>query len=159
MATYKKKSKSTKNKEEEMEKQIENIEKNLNTLEKISKEQETKKKQEEKRKKLVEKKIGAIREDLKEQLLAQNKFGKQFDDLIEDYIFFVRLKEDLQYDIQENGIRYRTMTGNGYLIDKPNESVQNLVKINAQMLKILQDLELKAPEDNPEEGEGDDLLQ
>lgn len=46
----------------------------------------------------------------------------------------------------------------GYLTDKPNESVQNLVKINAQMLKILQDLELKAPDENPKEGGGDDLL-
>lgn len=158
MPAKKKTSKTTKNKEEIMEKQVENLENNINALEKINKEQKEREKQETKRKKALEDKIEAIREDLKSQLLAQNKFGKQFDNLVEDYIFFVKLKEDLQYDIQTNGIRYRTMTGNGYPTDKPNESVQNLVKINAQMLKILQDLELKAPEDNPEEGEGDDLL-
>lgn len=158
MQTKKKTSKSNKKEEKVMKKQIENIERNLNVLEKIDKEEKRKEKQEEERKELVKNKIDEIREDLKGQLFAQNKFGKQFDDLVEDYIFFVKLKEDLQYDIQENGIRYRTMTGNGYPVDKPNESVQNLVKINAQMLKILQDLELKAPEDNPGEGEGDDLL-
>ena len=141
-----------------MEKQVENLENNIEVLEKIDKEQKEREKQQAKRKKVLEDKIEAIREDLKSQLLAQNKFGKQFDDLVEDYIFFVKLKEDLQYDIQINGIRYKTMTGNGYPTYKPNESVQNLVKTNAQMLKILQDLELKAPEDNPEEGEGDDLL-
>lgn len=158
MPAKKKTSKNAKNKEKVIEKQIENLENNIEVLEKIDKEQKEREKQEAKRKKALEDKIEAIREDLKSQLLAQNKFGKQFDDLVEDYIFFVKLKEDLQYDIQTNGIRYRTMTGNGYPTDKPNESVQNLVKINAQMLKILQDLELKAPEDNPEEGEGDDLL-
>lgn len=158
MPAKKKTSKSVKSKEKVIEKQIENLENNIEVLEKIDKEQKEREKQEAKRKKVLEDKIEAIREDLKSQLLAQNKFGKQFDDLVEDYIFFVKLKDDLQYDIQTNGIRYRTMTGNGYLTDKPNESVQNLVKINAQMLKILQDLELKAPEDNPEEGEGDDLL-
>lgn len=78
--------------------------------------------------------------------------------MIEDYIFLVKLKEELQYDISINGIRYEAKTGNGYKTDKPNESVQNLLKVNAQMLKILQDLELKAPEEGPREGEGDDLL-
>lgn len=158
MPAKKKMSKGAKNKKKIIEKQIENLENNIEVLEKIDKEQKEREKQEAKRKKVLEDKIEAIREDLKSQLLTQNKFGKQFDDLVEDYIFFVKLKEDLQYDIQTNGIRYRTMTGNGYPTDKPNESVQNLVKINAQMLKILQDLELKTPEDNPEEGEGDDLL-
>ena len=94
---------------------------------------------------------------LKNQLLAQNKFGKQFDDMVEDYIFLVKLKEELQYDIKSNGIRYFTTTGNGFTSSKPNESVPNLLKVNGQMLKILQDLELKAPEENPG-GEGDDLL-
>ncbi len=153
-----KKKKQIKNKEETMEKQLDNIEKQLDIAEKIQKEKTKRKQKENKMKKALEEKINTIREDLKAQLLSQNKFGKQFEDMIEDYIFFVKLKENLQYDIQENGIRYKTMTGNGYSTDKPNESVQNLVKINAQMLKILQDLELKTPDEDIKEGEGDDLL-
>lgn len=159
MPTKKKTSKKSKNKADIYEKQLNDIEKNLEIAEKVCKEQQKMKEEEEKRLKNLEKKTEIIRKDLKEQLLSQNKFGKQFEDMIEDYIFFVKLKDGLQYDIECNGLRYRTMTGNGYPVDKPNESVQNLVKINAQMLKILQDLELKAPDDGPKEGEGDDLLQ
>ena len=158
MTTNKKTRKKAKSKEKIMEEQMENIEKNIDILEKISKEEKKKKQIEEKRKKAIDEKIDTIREDLKNQLLSQNKFGKQFEDMIEDYVFFVKLKEELQADIKDNGIRYRSMTGNGYPTDKPNESVQNLVKINAQMLKILQDLDLKSPEEELKEGEGDDLL-
>lgn len=159
MEKKKKATKSAKNKEKILENQIENAEKGIEILEKIAKEEKEKKKEEEKRKKAVKEKISTIREDLKNQLITQNKFGKQFDDMIEDYIFFINLKEELQADIEIKGIRYRSMTGNGYPTDKPNESVQNLIKVNAQMLKILQDLELKAPEEGPEVGDGkDDLL-
>lgn len=158
MATNKKTRKNAKSKEKIMEKQLENIENNLNILEKINEKEKAAKEEETRRKEELENKISTIREDLRNQLLSQNKFGKQFEDMIEDYIFFVNLKEELQYDIKANGIRYRSMTGNGYPTDKPNESVQNLVKINAQMLKILQDLDLKSPDEEPKEGEGDDLL-
>lgn len=158
MPAKKKTTKTTKNKEKEMEKQIKLLENKIKELEiinKLQKEEEEKKKE---RQKQIEDKISTIRDDLNNQLLSQNKFGKQFDDMVEDYIFFVKLKENLQYDIAEHGLRYRAVTGNGYPTDKPNESVQNLIKVNAQMLKILQDLELKAPDEGPEEGEGDDLL-
>jgi hypothetical protein len=115
---------------------------------------ENNKKEKERQKKLQEK-LDIIKEDLNNQLTNQGKFGKQFEDMVEDYLFFVKLKEDLQLDIKINGLRCLRMTGNGFPAEKPNESVQNLIKVNAQMLKILQDLDLKAPD---EEGEGDDLL-
>ena len=104
-------------------------------------------------------KIIAIREDLRNQLLEQNKFGKHFEDMIEDYIYLVKLKEKLQEDIDEKGIRYIVQTGNGFKQKKPNESVVNILKVNNQMLKILQDLELKTPEskDN-EESDANGLL-
>ena len=68
------------------------------------------------------------------------------------------LKEELQYDIDTRGIRYEARTGNGYKTDKPNESIKNLTNVTTEMRKILQDLDLKEPEEPPEEGEGDDLL-
>lgn len=113
-------------------------------------------KEEKERLKKLQIKIDTIKEDLSNQLVNQGKFGKQFEDMIEDYLFFVKLKEELQLDIKNNGLRCLRMTGNGFPSEKPNESVQNLIKVNAQMLKILQDLDLKTPD---EEGEGDDLLQ
>lgn len=104
------------------------------------------------------KEIKQIREDLLAQLLEQSKFGKHFESLVEDYINFEKLKRKMQKDIDENGLRIKVMTGNGFKSEKPNESVQNILKVNNQQLKILQDLDLKAPSKPPEEGDGDDLL-
>ena len=149
MPIEKKTGKKAKNNEKEIENQNKSSKKNTKTLSKIKKELE-------KRTNAIDEKANIFKEDLKEQLLSQNKFGKQFEDMIEDYVFLVKLKEELQNDIKTKGLRYTSITGNGYLTEKANESVQNLLKVNGQMLKILQDLELKAPD---EEGEGDDLLQ
>ena len=102
--------------------------------------------------------IQQIREDLLNQLLEQNKFGKHFESLVEDYINLEKLKRKIQKDIDENGLRIKVMTGNGFESEKPNESVQNILKVNGQQLKILQDLDLKAPSQVPKEGGGDDLL-
>lgn len=153
--------KSKKNPLEKLEIQIENTEKSLDAIDKINREEqeriqeiEAKIEAEKKRLKDVEKKAKKIKKDLKEQLKTQGKSGKHFDDMIEDYIYFVKLKEDLQNDIEVNGLRVETKTGNGYITEKDNKSVDHLIKVNGQMLKILQDLELKSSE----EGEGDDLL-
>lgn len=98
-------------------------------------------------------KIIAIRTDLKQQLEEMNKFGKFYDDLIEDYIDMVKTKDNLKKDIKEKGIRFKVKTGNGFMQVKPNESVPNFLKVNNQMLKILDSLGLKAP---PEGDQGDD---
>lgn len=144
MPTKKKTSKTTDKKEKELEKQIQIMEEKIKIIEEA----------EQIGKKIAENKE-AIKEDLKNQLMSQNKFGKQFDDMVEDYLYFFELKERLKYDININGIRYPNTGGNGFTTYKPNESVERLQKTNGQMLKILQDLDLKAPE---EDGEGDDLL-
>lgn len=145
MATKKKTSKTVSKREKELEKTIKEMEETIKRIESEKNLEET-----------INDKKQAIKEDLQNQLVAQNKFGKQFDDMIEDYLYFVELKERLKYDIDINGIRYRSTGGNGFTTFKPNESVERLQKTNGQMLKILQDLDLKAPE---EEGDGgDDLL-
>ena len=144
MPTKKKTQKTSSKKEKELEKLVKKLEAQLEAFEEHKNIEE----------KIKEKKE-AIKEDLQNQLIAQNKFGKQFDDMIEDYLYFFELKERLKYDIDVNGIRYQNIGGNGFTTYKPNESVERLQKTNGQMLKILQDLDLKAPE---EDGEGDDLL-
>lgn len=131
--------------EKQLEKDIEQIEKANKIIDKQIKLNE-----------MIKDKTGSIREDLKNQLISQGKFGKQFDDMIEDYLYLVELKEKLKYDIDENGIRYENTGGNGFTTFKPNESCERLLKTNAQMLKILQDLDLKAPDEGGDEG--DDLL-
>lgn len=102
--------------------------------------------------------IKQIRTDLSNQLIEQGKFGKHFESLVEDYINLEKLKRDIQEDIDKNGLRVKLKTGNGFETEKPNESVQNILKVNTQQLKILQDLDLKIPSKPPEEGDGGDLL-
>lgn len=99
-----------------------------------------------------------IKQDLKEQLLEQGKIGKHFESLVDDYINLEKLKRQIQADIDKHGLRVKVMTGNGFKSEKPNESVQNILKVNGQQLKILQDLELKEPSKPPETGDADDLL-
>ena len=47
-------------------------------------------------------------------------------------------------------MRYETVNGNGMTVEKANESVVNLQKTTATMLKILADLKLKEPIPKPE---------
>lgn len=146
MANNKKKSKTKEKREDKLEEIVENIEKNIQTIEEITQLQ----------KRIIDKKR-EIKEDLTNQLIAQNKSGKQFDDMIEDYLYFVELKEKLQYDLNANGIRYKSTGGNGFTTYKPNESYERLLKTNGQMLTILEKMDLKTPEEK-KEGEGDGLL-
>ena len=90
-----------------------------------------------------------IRDSLMQQLKLQHKTSKFYEDLVNDYMYYYKLKKDLIKDIKENGIRYKTVNGNGIETDKANESVINLQKTTTIMLKILSDLHLKEPvEDN-----------
>lgn len=143
MATRKK----VKSKEKAVEEQLETIEKNIDEIE-----EET-----EKQKEITDKKE-AIKEDLRKQLMSQGKFGKHFDDMIEDYLYLVELKEKLKDDINNNGIRYKSTGGNGFTTYKPNESCERILKTNAEMLKILQELDLKSPNENNNGDGEDDLL-
>ena len=89
-----------------------------------------------------------IKESLLEQLRLQNKTSDFYLDLVSDYMDYWSLKKKLITDIRKKGIRYETVNGNGIEVEKPNESVTNLPKITAAMLKILNDLNLKEPLSN-----------
>jgi hypothetical protein len=71
-------------------------------------------------------------------------------DLVNDYIYYWTLKKKLIADIKSKGLRYETVNGNGITVEKANESVVNLQKTTATMLKILADLKLKEPVPEPE---------
>ena len=86
-----------------------------------------------------------MEESLLEQLKLQNKTSDFYRDLVNDYLEYWSLKKKLLADIKKKGIRYATINGNGIEVEKPNESVTNLPKITASMLKILSDLNLKEP--------------
>lgn len=89
-----------------------------------------------------------VKKSLTEQLELQNKTADFYMDLVEDYMSYWRMKEELVKDIENKGLRYACINGNGIEIEKPNESVQNLQKTTTTMLKILSDLNLKEPLSN-----------
>ncbi len=97
-----------------------------------------------------------IKEDLLNQLSSQGKYDAYNIDMVEDYMILYDLKKKLKKDIQDNGLRYSATNGNGFEVEKPNESIINFTKINTQMLKILNDLGLKEP--STEQGDDDGLL-
>ena len=86
-----------------------------------------------------------IKASLMEQLRLQNKTSDFYLDLVNDYMDYWSLKKKMVSDIRKNGIRYKSINGNGIEVEKPNESVTNLTKITTAMLKILNDLNLKEP--------------
>ena len=102
----------------------------------------------------------AIKKDLEDQLISSGNVGKHYDNLIYDYMYFYDLKDKLQKDIRKNGLRIKNVNGNGIETEKDNASVGNLLKVNTQMLKIINDLNLKEPTIPPSGAGGgsDDLL-
>ena len=100
---------------------------------------------------MTKKKRLKIKTDLLDQLERSGHFGEYYLDLIDHYMELVDLKELLQVDIRENGIRIETTNGNGFKIEKPNESVANLVKVSQQLLKLLSELGLKELRGNDDE--------
>lgn len=88
------------------------------------------------------KRYRTIRKCLMEQLLRQGNDKKCFEDLIEDYMNMWLAKELLNNDIQERGIRVKYDNGGGQTGWKKNESVDQMMKLNAQMLKLLAELKI-----------------
>ena len=120
-------------------------------------------------KKLSEKDFIGIREDISMQLDNLSKFGKYYDDLVNEYLSLLAIREGLKDDIYEKGVRYVFQNGNGKEQEKANESVTNLIKVEQIMLKIINDLGINQPfippqpqktEENPDiyDGDENDLL-
>lgn len=91
-----------------------------------------------------------MRNSLIKQLELRGMNADFYKDLIDDYIYYWSLKKKLITDIKSKGIRYKAINGNGMMVEKTNESVINLQKTTATMLKILAELKLKEPIPEPE---------
>jgi hypothetical protein len=86
-----------------------------------------------------------IRESLIEQLDAQNKHTTYCEDLVNTYMTHWRVKEQLEVDIETNGLRVTVTSGNGFETEKPNTSIGDLQKETSIMLQILDKLGLRDP--------------
>lgn len=92
----------------------------------------------------------AMKESLIRQLELRGMKAEFYMDMIDDYVYYWSLKKKLITDIRAKGLRYETINGNGVTVEKANESVVNLQKTTATMLKILADMKLKEPVPEPE---------
>lgn len=92
----------------------------------------------------------AMKESLIRQLELRGMKAEFYMDMIDDYVYYWSLKKKLITDVRAKGLRYETINGNGVTVEKANESVVNLQKTTATMLKILADLKLKEPVPEPE---------
>ena len=83
-----------------------------------------------------------IRFDLLDQMQRRGLYGKQYEDLVEDYIALWDVKEKLITDIKNRGAVVDYVSNNGTTNKRKNDSVGDLLKVNGQMLKILDALGL-----------------
>lgn len=87
--------------------------------------------------------LDEIKQDLLDQLDRNGTTGKHYIDLVNDYIDLWETKNMLIEDIKERGVRARYDNGGGQFGYKKNDSVDQLLKVNMQMLKLLDNLGIK----------------
>ena len=97
-----------------------------------------------------------IRRDLLDQLERNGTVGKFYTDLVEDYMGLYDIKTGLFEDIRARGEKVPVLTAAGLETGKKtNDSVPDLLKVSAQMLKIMDSLGLDTDEPTNTGGDGD----
>lgn len=84
--------------------------------------------------------------DLKEQLIKNNNHSPHTEELLQKYMDFTLIEELLKVDINTRGVSVYWSNGGGQEGYKKNDSIAELTKTNAQKLKLLNTLGIKAPE-------------
>ncbi len=92
-----------------------------------------------------------IRQDLLDQLMRVKAVDNYYTDMVHDYIELYRTKKLLLKDIKARGVSVEYCNGGGQSGIKKNDSVDQLLKVNQQMIKILDYLGIKPPKDVPED--------
>ncbi len=95
----------------------------------------------------------AIKSNLIAQLEKNHTTGQYYIDLVDDYMEMWDAKNSLTADIKERGTKILFTTASGSNV-KTNDSVGDLLKTNAQMLKLLDSMGIKpVPEDDIDDDE------
>lgn len=87
-------------------------------------------------------KAKTIRQDLLDQLSRNGTAGEYYNDLVGDYMSMWEAKNLLIKDIKARGVTVERLLADGRTSIAKNESVGELVKLNAQMLKLLDSIGL-----------------
>ncbi|WKY45996.1 P27 family phage terminase small subunit [Eubacteriaceae bacterium ES2] len=98
-----------------------------------------------------------IKTDLVDQLDRNGTVGKYYLDLIDDYMDMWITKCLLVKDIQERGISVEYNNGGGQTGIKKNDSVEQRIKINVQMLKLLDSLGIKPSGQDGDLGDDEEM--
>lgn len=85
-----------------------------------------------------------IKQDLIDQLERRGVYGQQYLDLINDYMALWDVKTALIRDIKDRGVTVKYQNGEHQWGYRKNDSIAELTRTNAQMLRILMDLGLGA---------------
>lgn len=85
-----------------------------------------------------------IKRSLEEELSERGKNLPHYLSLVEDYVSLWQIKEMLLEDIDKRGAVVSWQNGPNQKGFKKNESVFELTRVSRQMLKILEDLGLRA---------------
>lgn len=96
-----------------------------------------------------------IKKDLLDQLERNGTVGRHFNDLVDDYMVMWVTKCLLNDDIKERGVLLKYDNGGGQKGSKKNDSVNQQISINKQMLALL--LQLGIETSKSIEDEDDDL--
>lgn len=107
------------------------------------------------RKQIESEAYSGIRQDLLDQLERNGTTGKYYMDLVDDYMSFWVDKQLLIDDIRARGAVVTYNNGGGQSGKKRNDSITDKIKVNAQMLNILNALGIKPAQGW--DGEDDDL--
>lgn len=94
-----------------------------------------------------------IKQDLLDQLERNGTTGRHYIDLINDYLDLWETKNMLIRDVNERGVRVEYNNGGGQVGYKKNDSVDQLLKVNQQMLKLLDSLGIKPEQGGDQEDE------
>jgi len=105
---------------------------------------------------LVRAKKTEIKQDLIDQLERQGAYGAQYLDLINDYMKLYDIKNKLLTDAKKNPYTEWRNSETSYG-RKKNDSIDQAVKVNQQMLKILQFLNLKPPASDIDFDDNDEM--
>ncbi len=98
----------------------------------------------------------AVYRDIVDQLDRNGTFGEHYQDLVGDYMDMWITKCLLFRDIEERGVMVPYNNGGGQEGIKKNESVELSLKMNAQMLRLLNELGIKSVTTRPPDDGGGD---
>lgn len=98
----------------------------------------------------------SVKQSLLDQLKAKGANSEYFADMVSKYMGLWEVSDLLEKDIKERGVKYQDTYSTGQNGLKDNTSVQQIVKVNNQMLNILKNLGLNEPTES--DGDGSDLI-